>query len=559
MAAAVDINDRALETHRHSFCGLALNLDLGDPVVRDGFVGMWEGIPVDLLAGGPPCQPFSRAGRSKIRSLVDAGVRDPCDHRKELWRAFLDIALRLKPRAVLMENVPDMGLGDDFRVIRSMIDSLETIGYETELHLANAWRVGVPQHRQRLLMLARNDGREFGELKDVPRVDLNTSIGDLPRLDGSQGERVLPYREPLQLGWFLERIRRGAPAGVIHDHMTRAVRDDDLQIFQMMTPTTLYSDIPTHLRRYRADSFDDKYKRLDPNGLSRSITAHIAKDGYWYIHPTENRTLTVREAARIQTFPDRFRFAGTRSDAFRQIGNAVPPLLGQAAAMTLCPDTQESGQSHKWIDVRRSLAAWADEQSTRHWHAFPSSEMTAPSALVVAVLSRRKLNWQLIDDAVRPFRGLLYFNTSPYYDALDALPERLSRSLAVIEPLMHKRRVWDHLEEVEDTAELGPAQRRLFNLLLGNDIMLQTQDVLRVAARVFNSRSSEVNRLTDGRLELARLVGSGESAPKRMAAMRLIGNTLCLPGEMFCYACPLARACLTSSQRHQPEQCMQVA
>ena len=96
-----------------------------------------------------------------------------------------------------------------------------------------------------------------------------------------------------------------------------------------MDAKTRYSDLPEELRRYRADIFDDKYKRLDENGLSRTITAHIAKDGYWYIHPRDSRTLTVREAARLQTFPDRYRFAGPPSAAFRQIGNAVPPLLGE--------------------------------------------------------------------------------------------------------------------------------------------------------------------------------------------------------------------------------------
>ena len=97
-----------------------------------------------------------------------------------------------------------------------------------------------------------------------------------------------------------------------------------------MKPGTRYGDLPKHLRRYRDDIFDDKYNRLSWDDVSRSITAHIAKDGYWYIHPSEQRTLTVREAARIQTFPDHFRFAGTRSHAFRQIGNAVPVALAEA-------------------------------------------------------------------------------------------------------------------------------------------------------------------------------------------------------------------------------------
>ena len=94
-------------------------------------------------------------------------------------------------------------------------------------------------------------------------------------------------------------------------------------------------DVPEHLRRYRSDIFSDKYLRLSFEDLSRTITAHIAKDGYWYIHPREDRTLSIREAARIQTFPDRFRFAGPPSSRYQQIGNAVPPLLASAIASSL--------------------------------------------------------------------------------------------------------------------------------------------------------------------------------------------------------------------------------
>ena len=167
------------------------------------------------------------------------------------------------------------------------------------------------------------------------KVTVWNAIGDLPDVEGGWRPRGgadgwAEYDRPQTE--FQHRMRGGwmAPTrGRSIDHITRPVREDDKRAFQLMDATTLYSHLPADMKRYRDDIFDDKYKRLDEDGLSRTITAHIAKDGYWYIHPRQNRTLTVREAARLQTFPDRFRFAGPPSAAFRQIGNAVPPVAGR--------------------------------------------------------------------------------------------------------------------------------------------------------------------------------------------------------------------------------------
>src|SRR5699024_8465142 len=123
-------------------------------------------------------------------------------------------------------------------------------------------------------------------------------------------------------------------------------------------------------KRYRDDIFDDKYKRLSGDKVSRTITAHIAKDGYWYIHPEQNRTLTIREAARIQTFPDWFRFAGPPSAAFRQIGNAVPPRLGIAiGSAVLDALTAESSTRPPSEQIGTTLAAWfsRDHFSSSPW------------------------------------------------------------------------------------------------------------------------------------------------------------------------------------------------
>lgn len=552
VAAAVDHDPRALETHRHNFPGLALDLDLVEQHARDTFVELFRDIPVDLVAGGPPCQPFSRAGRSKIRSLVDAGTRDPKDHRRELWSAYLEVAIRLKPRAILMENVPDMGLGDDFQVIRIMVDTLEKAGYRTKVQLADAWRYGVPQHRKRLILLARRDGHDFtwpDHQTDI--TTLRHSIGDLPALGPTTGAREMAYVQPEEASEFAARMRAGAEPGVLHDHMTRAVRSDDLEIFELMDSSTRYSDIPEHLRRYRADSFDDKYKRLDWEGVSRSITAHIAKDGYWYIHPEEHRTLTVREAARIQTFPDAFRFSGGRSDAFKQIGNAVPPLLGYAAAAALVPQPQPpASKPLNWLAARRRLTVWAQKQrSSVHWFMLPGLAVTAPVALAAALTSTARTGMRPISEALSHLRGLDSIDAETLNSAQRVVAgTKVEQALERMRPLVRRKSAWVDPELLAKAVGLKPAEQQIFSMLQGEDLLLRNQSVLRVAARVAGSRSDESNRLTDGRIDMARLVGSGQDAALRMAALRVIGSTLCTNEQIACDLCPLAAWCSTAQK-----------
>lgn len=547
VAAAVDHDDRAIETHRHNFDGLALSLDLSKKEERDQLVKLLAPVGIDLVAGGPPCQPFSRAGRSKIRSLVRDGKRDAKDERRELWRDFLDTAVALKPRAILMENVPDMALGDDLRVVRIIVAELEAAGYAAQVNLVDAWRYGVPQHRKRLILLARNDGGGFAWPAHATRgPTLGDAISDLPPLGETTGGRELKYVETAGLSSFAKRMRRGAKTHVIHDHMTRPVRDDDRTIFNMMTARTLYSDIPAHLRRYTTETFDDKYKRLATDELSRSITAHIAKDGYWYIHPTEPRTLSVREAARVQTFPDRFRFAGTRSDAFRQIGNAVPPLLGAAAATALAvsPASRRTPQPATYTAAREALTAWArDQQRTDHWYLFPGPRVGTATAAAAAVLSGARLRPEVVGQALQYLRGL----HKPTTDALRSVKAELTteparRALQRLYPLCRKQLIWQEPEQVPAAAQMRPAEASLYRLLMGSDNFLLSAPAFRVASKVTGTKSLEVNRLTDGRLDVARLVGSGPEAGLRMAALRLLGSTICT-AKPKCSACPLASTC----------------
>lgn len=557
VAAAVDNDPKSVLTHRHNFPGLAVNADLGDATARSALVRMLRTAgPIDLLAGGPPCQPFSRAGLSKIRSLVRDGHRSSHDERRELWRAFLDVALRTKPRAMLMENVPDMALGDNYRAVRVIVETLEEAGYFTDIRLVDAWRHGVPQHRKRLILLARNDVDEFHwPVERASRTTLADAIGDLPPLDGDIGSRSTTYEEPSRLSAFGKLMRLGAPPSQVWDHMTRPVRDDDRLIFDMMDSSTLYKDIPAELRRYKADTFDDKYKRLSWDDISRSITAHIAKDGYWYIHPDQPRTLTVREAARIQTFPDRFRFAGTRSDAFRQIGNAVPPLLGTTAAAVLLPVPAERHPTRKQFrsrQARSALTRWASVQNNgADWFMLPGAGVTVPVALVSAMLTTRPRERGIVGAVLAQIRGRHHIDLDDLLSLEMALPTAPARrTVRRVEPVIQDPRNWTRpVDEIAQLAKLQSAETDVFLMLCNVDVMLDNQSARRVAARFADSESDATQKLTDGRTDLARLLGAGDEAPTRMAALRLLGATVCRDVAPKCDSCPIARWCKTRTRK----------
>ncbi|MER6143087.1 DNA (cytosine-5-)-methyltransferase [Streptomyces sparsogenes] len=565
IAAAVDNDERALETHAHNFPGMSLELDLGSPGDRQELLAMFEGVEVDLVAGGPPCQPFSRAGSAKIRSLVNAGVREEHDLRKELWQAYIDIVLKLKPRAVLMENVPDMGLADDFRVIRIIEEKLERAHYATQVQLVDAWKFGVPQHRRRLILLARRDSMEFRWPKpDAEIVTLRRAISDLPKIRrGETGARELPYDEGQNLSEFAKRMREDAPTGLVHDHMTRPVRKDDAVLFDLMTSKDLYSDLyekykddpeKRKLFRYDTKHFTDKYNRLDWNELSRTITAHIAKDGYWYIHPDQPRMLSVREAARVQTFPDGFRFAGMRSDAFRQIGNAVPPALGEAAALAVWrqPDDPEPGQLHPfWLEVRQTLTEWALEQRDKsRWSALPGPEIGILQAVVAALLGAGRPNVDVLPRVMAHVRGVKYLTRRLYAQLIASAPTAATeKSLRRLEELAGKRKVWEDQEELLTALDLKPNERAVFRLLMDEDLLLASQGAVRLAERVAgvdhgaDAATEVTHALNDGRVNLAKLVGAGDEAPLRMAAVRLLSLTYCRSEGPVCGGCPLRRHC----------------
>jgi DNA (cytosine-5)-methyltransferase 1 len=325
------------------------------------------GIPqVDVIIGGPPCQGFSLVGRGKVRSLSQ-DIQDRISRQNYLYREFVRFVKALRPPFFVMENVPHLSSFADGIMMQAIREDFHALKYEIYPEVLEAAQYGVPQHRRRLFIIGTCIGWVYRRPRTthgdaIPLRTLADAIADLPPVQAPSLQEELPYlprRSPEVnvTGTYATLMRSAVPPaqqGVVFDHVVRPVREDDRVIFHAMQQGDRYRDVDPQYRRYAMKQsqrdgrycFADRYYKLPWHQPCITITAHIAKDGYRYIHPeTEQpRTLSVREAARIQSFPDHFRFAGYRTSRFNQIGNAVPPLLAEAIARSIARALQEHRQ-----------------------------------------------------------------------------------------------------------------------------------------------------------------------------------------------------------------------
>jgi DNA (cytosine-5)-methyltransferase 1 len=360
VAAGIDSDEHACRTHAANFLSKTRQLDLSritSPAqVREVMKDL--NIPrVDVVVGGPPCQGFSVVGRARIRSLTQAEQREAILSRNELYRNFFVFVEALQPAIFIMENVQTMRTWDDGVYFDDMLRLTRSLGYDPSADVLNAVDFGVPQIRRRQFVVGSRLGRmfRFPSPSGLDPVTLEEAIGDLPAVQAPCLEEVQPYsaRRTGQYQLLMRSRNRGEEAGLVRDHVARPIRDDDREIFTAMEPGHRNTDIDPRYRRYKEDSFKDKYYKLRPEAPSVTITAHMAKDGYRYIHydGEQCRTLSVREAARIQSFDDAFKFCGHRTNRYQQIGNAVPPLLARELA----------------VRVRRAIEGQHDMIDDRVW------------------------------------------------------------------------------------------------------------------------------------------------------------------------------------------------
>ena len=300
-----------------------------------------EGEPIHVLIGGPPCQTYSPVGRIKLRSLGRNPEKDP---RNGLWKYFLKFLREIKPPFFVMENVP--GMKNQRYRRRSLPDHIvmeaRKLGYTAEWKILDACDYGVPQRRKRIFIVGMlfNGNIPWPKKQSEKPVTVWEAISDLPIVPAGFRENEIDYIPRGKLTPYQKMMREGA-GDKLYNHVTRWHREEDLLAFSVMPEGGKYTDVPKELRRYRDDIFKDKYRKLIRNQPSWTIDAHIAKDTYRYIYPSRKgepeppRTISVREAARLQGFPDRFIFPKKLTHAFRQIGNSVPPLMAEKIAVEL--------------------------------------------------------------------------------------------------------------------------------------------------------------------------------------------------------------------------------
>lgn len=365
--ASIDHDPVATRTHQFNFGmshGLTLNRDLLEFGPED-LADLLGRRPRGLLAvvGGPPCQGWSKVGRGKMRSLQQRARSLLQDPRNRLYRRFLDYVAAFRPALCVMENVPGMLSIEGRNVTEAILDNFETAGYRATVALVNAASFGVPQERRRLIFIGvrRDLGLriEASGLTDFAEhfrhavlglhshTTLRQAIGDLPMIEHGEVEETQPYsRLPGRQGRYVELMREGSN-GMLLDHVCRGHNPQDLRAFRFMRQGMVYHQLPQRFKRYRDDIFKDKYKKLIWDRPAWTVTAHFAKDVYTHIHPEQARTVSVREAARLQSFPDSFRFAGHMGERFRQIGNAVPPLMAWGIAEYI------RGSLEEWLVTAR--------------------------------------------------------------------------------------------------------------------------------------------------------------------------------------------------------------
>lgn len=298
-----------------------------------------KGKEVDLIIGGPPCQAYSLVGRARDKK----GMKD--DPRNYLYKEYAKFLKMYKPKIFVFENVLGLITAEKGTYFKNMQKYFRSIGYHLDYKVQHTEDFGVLQKRRRIILIGWKKGINF-KYPVFDKIEhsykVKDLLDDLKSLKPGEEKPITKYKKDITE--YLERFELRNGVDFVTQHIARPHNERDLAIYKIAVQKLKkgerlrYPDLPEELKTHNNQkSFLDRFKVVDPNGYSHTMVAHIAKDGHHYIYPSlrQIRSLSVREAARIQSFPDDYFFEGGRSAAFRQIGNAVPPLMAKTIARNI--------------------------------------------------------------------------------------------------------------------------------------------------------------------------------------------------------------------------------
>lgn len=331
----IDMWKDATITYKHNFPNaVVVNEDITNISGKDilSKTGMKKS-EVDVIIGGPPCQGFSVSGKR----MID-------DDRNKLYKSFVSLVSELKPKVFVMENVPGLVRLFKGQVAEQVIEDFTNVGYRVKMKILSADNYGVPQQRKRVFFIGLNkmvfkeNEYEFpvpfmGSGTETPAWTCKDAIGDLDFVpdDKSLGEKI-PYEIEPQCQYQIE-MRKGSE--YVLNHSITIHKDKTKEIIALVPDGGNYKDLPKELQGTRKVHI--AWTRMDSQKPCFTIdTGHNH-----HFHYKENRVPTVRESARIQSFPDKFEFIGIKTSQLKQVGNAVPPLLAEAVAKSVIDVLEE--------------------------------------------------------------------------------------------------------------------------------------------------------------------------------------------------------------------------
>jgi len=299
---------------------------------------------IDIIIGGPPCQAYSIIGRARIGCAVE---NDP---RNYLYKYYIEFLKKFKPKVFIFENVPGLKSAGKGKYLKDLKEAISEAGYNLELKELVATDFGVLQNRKRIIIIGWNKKFDFSypefEKTDISKYKVFHLLEDLPRIGPNskicgKGKYIKKPND-----YLIKSKIREEQFDILTQHETRFTNERDRKIYKIAIEKWFNEnknlkydeliEIDKNLVTHKnTKSFLNRFNVVKSNmNYTHTLVAHIANDGHYYIHPDINqlRSISIREAARIQSFPDDFYFEGPRTSVFKQIGNAVPPLMAEKIA-----------------------------------------------------------------------------------------------------------------------------------------------------------------------------------------------------------------------------------